>query len=219
VGREEADRLNLSPPGADRTFVRKRLHLALIITTLGLSAACSSGSSQVVTAHGGPAAGELTTTTAGTAEPSTTTSEPARATTAPPSTSTTVAAPTTTTTRVVPKPTTTTTTFPASAVRLTIKNEFPRPVDVTVNGAAYHLRVGEVRGPVPVEPKADRNDTYTVVMSGTNCGLGDAGPHFQSGAGTSVTLRVVTFVGGGCDPAAGVPNIGVAWEGAWSGAH
>ena len=202
--------------------MRNRLQLALGVAVIGVSAACSAGGSQVVTAQGAPAAAEVTTATTVPAGPSSTTTEPPPSTTGPPTTTvaappTTVAAPpTTTTTRVVPKPTTTTT-FPAGAVRLTLKNEFPHPVDLTVNGVAYHLRLGEVRGPVPVQPQADLNDTYSVVVTGTNCGLGDAGPHFQGGPGSAVTLRVIVFPGTACDVAAGIPNIGVSWEGATSG--
>jgi hypothetical protein len=130
-----------------------------------------------------------------------------------------VAAPTTTTTRR-PAPTTTTTTFPAGAVRLTIVNEHPKAVDVTVNGVAYVVAAGKRLGPVPVIPAPDRNDTYGAVVHGTNCGLGDGGPDFQEGAGTSVTMRFEATPSDVCDAAGpGVPNLKLVWEGAWSGGH
>ncbi len=52
--------------------------------------------------------------------------------------------------------------------------------------------------------------------------MGDAGPHFQEGAGTAVTLRIVPMgpKSGGCtETGPDVPNFRLAWEGAWFGGH
>lgn len=198
----------------------KRLHL-LVIAAIVWSAACSSaGDGQVVTvATPGdalPAATEVTGVTSTTVPPPPSTSTTATAPPAP------APAPPTTTTTTGAVPTTTTTTFPPSAVRLTIRNEFKKPVDLTINGLRYLVNAGEVRGPVPVEPSPNGNDTYSIVIAGTDCGMGDAGPHFQEGPGTAVTLRLFAMAPdhGGCDAAGpGVPYLDLAWEGAWSGGH
>jgi hypothetical protein len=211
--------LKVRSNGDDDRFMRKvriLLGLALVV-----AAGCSSDDGTTVTAGGS----SDTPTTEATA-PSTTTMVPwdssTTSSTAPATTTTssppvtTTSAPTTTTPK--PKPTTTTTTFPAGAVRLTIINEHPKPVELKVNGLSFTLAAGERRGPVPVIPAADSNDTYTAVVQGTDCGLGDAGPHFQKGPGTSVTMRLVPF--GTCDPAgSGVPNLSLKFEGDWSGGH
>jgi hypothetical protein len=190
---------------------------------LGWSTACSSGGEQKVvagaTATDAAPLPEVTTTTA--TEPSTTTAPPP-----PSSTTTTTAQPTSTTvapTSTTRRPvTTTTTTFPAGAVRLTIRNEFVKTMDITVNGVRYLVAAGATKGPVPVVPAANHNDTYSIVIAGTMCGMGDGGPHFQEGPGTAVTLRVVAMgpESMGC-PEAGpdTPNFKLVWEGAWSGGH
>ena len=74
------------------------------------------------------------------------------------------------------------------------------------------MAAGQRLGPVPVVPAADLNDVYSAVVHGTQCGLGDAGPLFQKGPGSSVTMRLKPQ--GNCDPAGpGVPNLDVAFEG------
>ncbi len=87
-----------------------------------------------------------------------------------------------------------------------------------MNGVSYTVEAGQRLGPVPVIPAADHNDTYTAVVHGTTCGLGDGGPHFQKGPGTAATMRFIPQ--GSCDPAGpGVPNLGLVFEGDWSGGH
>jgi hypothetical protein len=95
---------------------------------------------------------------------------------------------------------------------LTIVNEHPRAVDVGVNGLSYTVQPGQHLGPVPVIPRADRNDAYSAVVHGTQCGTGDSSPFFQKPPGSSITMLLVPE--GACDPAgSGVPNLNVVLEG------
>src|SRR5439155_1823783 len=145
------------------------------------------------------------------ASSTTTAPTPATSVPVPASSTTTAPAPTTTTPRK-PAPSTTTTTFPANAIRLTIVNQHPNRVEVNINGASYNLAPGQRLGPVPFVPDPEGHESYSAVVAGTSCGLGDSGiPALEKPPGTSVTMRLTPQ--GACDPAGpGVPNLDVAFE-------
>src|SRR5205085_2240257 len=161
-----------SSPGSPTTMLRAmstRPYLAAAVLVL-LGAACaSSGDRATVTAGGSPAAAPTfadTSTTTATLAASSTTTAPAPATaTAPVSASSTTTAPAPTTTTIrKPAPSTTTTTFPAGAIRLTIVNQHPSRVQVSINAGSYSLAPGQRLGPMPFVPDPEGHESYSAVV-------------------------------------------------------
>jgi hypothetical protein len=102
-----------------------------------------------------------------------------------------VAPPTTT----APRPTTTTTKAPATTttkpagVRLTVVNQHPSAVKVTVNGRTFTLAPGEAAGPVSVTTPAHGNDVVEVALvQEPSCGTGDADRYFPKPGGYTMTV-------------------------------
>ena len=103
------------------------------------------------------------------------------ATTAP---ATTAPRPTTTTTRA---PATTTT--KATGVRLTVVNQHPSAVKLTVNGRTFTLANGERSGPVAITMGANGNDVVEVVLvQEPSCGTGDADTYFPRPGNYTMTV-------------------------------
>lgn len=161
---------------------------------------------RVVSAAGGEVGGvdAPTTTTEVLPPPTTATSIIASTTTAlPPATT----APTTT----APRPTTTTTKAPATTttkaagVMLTVINQHPSAVKLTVNGRAFTLAPGERSGPVAITRAANGNDVVEVfLVQEPSCGSGDADSYFPRPG--NYTMTVVAGPGL-CQP--GMPGPGV----------
>lgn len=114
--------------------------------------------------------------------PTTTTEFVPPPTTALPVTSTTAAPPPTT---QAPRPTTTTTKVPATTttkvagVRVTVVNQHPSAVKLTVNGRTFALAPGEQSGPVAITMSASGNDVVEVTLvQEPSCGTGDADSYF-----------------------------------------
>lgn len=109
-----------------------------------------------------------------TALPATTTTAKATTTTKAPATTTTTKAATATTVR----PTTTVT---VAGITLTVVNEYPRPVELTVNGVVWTLAPGQSAGPTAV-PRFDHgNDIIGIkVLPFAGCGDGDADGYFAT---------------------------------------
>ncbi|HUR22605.1 MAG TPA: hypothetical protein VMZ73_01915 [Acidimicrobiales bacterium] len=149
---------------------------------------------RIVSAAGGGVAGvdAPTTTTAEVVLPPTTAAPvPASTTTAPAPTTTTRAVPPTT----GPRPTTTTTKAPATTttkaagVRLTVVNQHPSAVKLTVNGRSFTLAAGEQSGPVAVTRAANGNDVVEVsLVQEPSCGTGDADTYFPKPGDYTMTV-------------------------------
>jgi hypothetical protein len=147
---------------------------------------------RIVTAAGADLTGvDAPTTTAAFVPPPTTaapavsptTSAPPPATTAVPPT-TKASRPTTTTTKA---PATTTTT--ATGVRLTVVNQHPSAVKVTVNGRIFTLAPGDQAGPVVISMAADGNDVVEVTLvQAPSCGTGDADSYFPKPGNYTMTV-------------------------------
>jgi hypothetical protein len=141
---------------------------------------------RVVAAAGAGVAGvdAPTTTTELLLPPTTATAVPASTTTAPAPTTTAAPRPTTTTTKA---PATTTT--KANGVRLTIVNQHPAAVKVTVNGRTFTLAPGEKTGPAAVTRAANGNDIVEVALVQTpSCGTGDADSYFPKPGDYTMTV-------------------------------
>ena len=161
---------------------------------------------RVVSAAGGELGGvdAPTTTTEVLPPPTTATSIIASTTTAlPPATTT---PPTT-----APRPTTTTTKAPATTttkaagVSLTVVNQHPSAVKLTVNGRTFTLAPGEHSGPVAITRAANGNDVVEVfLVQEPSCGSGDADSYFPRPG--NYTMTVVAGPGL-CQP--GMPGPGV----------
>ena len=107
------------------------------------------------------------------------------------SSTTTAVAPTTT----APRPTTTTTKAPATTttkaagVRLTVVNQHPFAVKVTVNGRTVTLAPGEKSGPAATTTAAHGNDIVEVTLvQEPSCGTGDAGSYFPKPGNYTLTI-------------------------------
>lgn len=153
---------------------------------------------RVVTAAGAGLAGvDAPTTTTELVPPPTTaapvvalpTTAPAPTTTAPRPTTTTTKAPATTTTK-------------AAGVRLTVVNQHPSAVKLTVNGRTFTLAPGQQSGPVSITMAASGNDVVEVALvQEPSCGTGDADRYFPKPGGYTLT---VTASPGLCQP--GMPG-------------
>jgi hypothetical protein len=160
---------------------------------------------RVVSAAGAGLGGvDATTTTAALLPVPTTATE-----VVPPTTTTTTVAPTTT----APRPTTTTTKAPATTttkaagVRLTVVNQHPSAVKLTVNGRTFTLAPGERAGPVAITTPAHGNDVVEVTLvQEPSCGTGDADSYFPKPG--SYTMTVVAGPGL-CQPGMPGPDVKV----------
>lgn len=150
----------------------------------------------------------------GVVEAPTTTAEPVPLpTTAAPvvSSTTTAAAPTTTAappTTNAPRPTTTTTKAPtttttkAAGARLTVVNQHPFAVKVSVNGRTFTLAPGEQSAPAATTTAAHGNDIVEVTLvQEPSCGVGDADRYFPKPGSYTMTI---TASPGLCQP--GMPG-------------
>lgn len=167
------------PPPAPSTTMRTT-------TTLSKAAvAVLNAIASTTTTTATPPPPPVTTTTRASA-PATTTPAPPTPTTAA-SQPTTTLAPTTTTTIIPP----TSTTVPARFT-LTIVNNHPRALVVTVNGREFPLAVGQTLADtdLPVVPAGDEVQVRT--QSGTGCGSSNNGALFDGGA--RYRLNLVTDV-------------------------
>lgn len=171
------------------------LSLALLVS------ACSNDGERLETADTPDTTFEETTTT--TEAPTTTTEAPP--TTTPPTT----AAPAPATT-AKPRPTTTTTAkpvIPADHAAVTIVNDYPSAVIVTIQGVRHDVPKGGRKGPFAVKPKAvDGNDVISVERADDRtCGTGGASDFFSAGG----TYEVKAYANGtsGCGSAVAGPGI------------
>ena len=145
---------------------------------------------RIVTAAGAGLAGFDAPTTATEAVPPPTTPAPVASTTPAPAPTTTAAPPTT-----APRPTTTTTKAPATTttkaagVRLTVANQHPSAVKLTVNGRTFTLSPGEQAGPVAIVMAASGNDVVeAVLVQEPSCGTGDADRYFPKPGNYTMTV-------------------------------
>jgi hypothetical protein len=172
-----------------------RRGLVVVIAVLLLSS-CSDekGNVNLSADESTTSTSEVTTTTSTTAAPTTTTT----------------AAPVTATT-AKPKPTTTTTTIPASMARVTVVNNYPASMVVSMNGVKVTVAANSRKGPFAVKPKAtDGNDVVTLARADDpTCGTGGAGGYFEAGRAHEVTVIVTApsgCNGGKPSPAGRVDN-------------
>jgi hypothetical protein len=112
-----------------------------------------------------------------------------------------------------PRPTTNPTKAPATtitkaaAVRLTVVNQHPSAVKLTVNGRTFTLAPGERAGPVAITMAANGNDVVEVALvQEPSCGSGDADSYFPKPG--SYTLTVVAGPGL-CQPGVAGPGVKV----------
>lgn len=182
--------------------------LALGTLSAGVVAGRDDGAGgRVVSAAGGEVDGVdvPTTTTAVRPPPTNATPIIASTTTIPPP-------PTTAPTTTAPRPTTTTTKAPATTttakatgVSLTVVNQHPSAVKLTVNGRTFTLAPGEQSGPVAITRAANGNDVVEVFLAQEpSCGTGDADSYFPRPG--NYTMTVVAGPGL-CRP--GMPGPGV----------
>lgn len=147
---------------------------------------------RVVTAASAGVAGvDAPTTTTALVPPPTTAAPVVASTTTAPAPTTTAAPPTT----KAPRPTTTTTKAPATTttkaagVRLTVVNQHPSAVKVTVNGRTFTLAPGEQAGPVGITTEAHGNDVVEVTLvPAPSCGTGDADSYFPKPGSYTMTI-------------------------------
>ncbi len=158
---------------------------------------------RVVTAAGAGLAGVDAPTTTTELVPPPTTAAPVVSTTAAVAPTTTAAPPTT-----APRPTTTTTKAPAptttkaAGVSLTVVNQHPFAVKLTVNGRSFTLAPGQQSGPVAITMAAGGNDVVEVTLvQEPSCGTGDAGGYFPKPGNYTM---IVTASPGLCQP--GMPG-------------
>ena len=152
---------------------------------------------RIVSAAGAGVAGvDAPPTTAELVPSPTTVAAVIASTTTAPAPTTTAAPPTT----KAPRPTTTTTKAPAttttkaSGIRLTVVNQHPSAVKLTVNGRTFALAPGEQAGPVAITPGANGNDVVEVTLAQEpSCGTGDADTYFPRSG--SYTMTVVAGPG------------------------
>jgi hypothetical protein len=126
-------------------------------------------------------------------------------TTAPPTTQ----APRTTTTKAPIPATTATTAAPAPAgTTLTLVNEHPLAVTVTVNGKTFQLAPGQQVGPAAITRVPSGNDTVeAALVQEPSCGTGDADRYFP----TAGSYRMTITAGPGlCQPGMPGPVVKVA---------
>lgn len=145
---------------------------------------------RLVTAAGAGLGGVDAPTTTAESVPPPTTAVPVVATT------TTAPAPATVPpTTTAPRPTTTTTKAPATTTtkpagtRLTVVNQHPFAVKVTVNGRTLTLAPGERSGPAATTTAAHGNDIVEVTLvQEPSCGLGDADRYFPKPGDYTLTI-------------------------------
>lgn len=161
--------------------------VVLTVGSLAVAACQSGGADRQVVSAGDTAASTTTSVVAQAPDaPAPVTTPSTEPTTAP--TTATTRPPVTTTTRVA----TTTTTLSPTVARLTLINQHPKAVRVSVNGVTYTVGPGRRVGPVAVEPSQDGNDVISMSLVGMpSCGTGGAGSDFQGGAGRAFTLTIV----------------------------
>lgn len=151
-----------------------------------------SADRRVVAAAGAGLSGVDAPTTTAELVPVPTTAAPvASSTTTAPAPTTTAATPTT----KAPRPTTTTTKAPvttttsATGVKLTVVNQHPSAVKLTVNGKAFTLAPGQQTGPVAIAMAAGGNDVVEVsLVQEPSCGSGDAGGYFPKPGSYTMTV-------------------------------
>ena len=142
-----------------------------------------------------PPAPPPSTTTIAAAQPTTTTAPP---TTQPPRTTTTKA----------PAPSTSTPTTAAPAgTTLTVVNEHPFAVVVTVNGKTFQVASGAQVGPAAISRSASGNDVVEVALAQqATCGTGDADRYFPAAGSYRMTI---TASPGLCQPGMPGPTVKV----------
>ena len=136
--------------------------------------------------------------------PTTTTAASVPATTAPPTTQ----PPRPTTTKAPAPATTATTVAPAPAgTTLTLVNEHPFAVIVTVNGKTLQVAPGQQAGPVAVSRSASGNDVVEVKLAQEpTCGTGDADRYFPAPGSYRMTISASP---GLCQPGMPGPTVKV----------
>ena len=146
---------------------------------------------RLVTAAGAGLGVDAPTTTAESVPPPTTAAPAVSSTTTALAPTTTAPRPTTT----APRPTTTTTKAPATTTtkatgaRLTVVNQHPFAVKVSVNGRTFTLAPGERSGPAATTTAAHGNDIVEVTLvQEPSCGLGDADRYFPSPGSYTMTI-------------------------------
>jgi hypothetical protein len=92
-------------------------------------------------------------------------------------------------------------------VRLTVVNQHPSAVKLTVNGRTFTLGPGERAGPVAITMAANGNDIVEVALvQEPSCGSGDADSYFPKPG--SYTMTVVAGPGL-CQPGMPGPSVKV----------
>jgi hypothetical protein len=190
-----------------------------VVSAGTVSDANDAADQRIVTAAGGRTGGvELppvvadpgpATTAPAPPPPTTTTAAPEpTTTTVPPTTQ----APRTTTTRT-PAPATTTPTTPAPApagTTLTVVNEHPFAVSVTVNGKSFQVASGQQVGPAAITRSPSGNDVVEVTLvQEPTCGTGDADRYFPAAGSYRMTI---TASPGLCQPGMPGPTVKVTAE-------
>jgi hypothetical protein len=113
---------------------------------------------------------------------------------APEVATTTTTAPPVTATTVKKRVATTTTAAAAESVQqgqvaVTLVNNLPVALDVTVNGVSRRVAAGSRVGPVGIAPRADENDSVSAKTIDGQCGVGDAGPALQGSAKVEIDFN------------------------------
>ena len=164
---------------------------------------------RIVTAAGAGLGGVEAVTTTTEFVPPPTTAAVAPPTTTAPAPTTTAAPPTT----KAPRPTTTTTKAPATTttkvtgVRLTVVNQHPLPVKLSVNGRSFTLAAGEKAGPAAITMAPGGNDVVEVTLvQEPSCGTGDAGGYFPTPGDYTLTVAASP---GLCQPGMPGPTVKV----------
>ena len=144
---------------------------------------------RVVTAAGAGVSGVDAPTTTAEPVPPPTTAAPVVSSTTP------APAPTTTSTTAPARPTTTTTKAPATTttkaagVMLTVVNQHPSAVKVTVNGRVFTLAAGQRSGPVAIARADHGNDVVeATLVQEPSCGTGDADSYFPKPGNYTMTV-------------------------------
>ena len=187
--------------------------VAGLLTAGAVSAGTVSGANdaadqRIVTAAGADAFGVEVPTTVSEPEPvptvplvsstTTTTEAPRPTTTTPPTTR----PPRTTTTKPPASAATTPTTAAPKGTTLTVVNEHPLAVVVTVNGKTFEVAPGQRVGPAAITRSASGNDVVEVaLLEERTCGTGDADRYFAT---PGSYLMTITPSPGLCQP--GMPG-------------
>lgn len=184
--------------------------LAVGVVSVGTVSAGNGEAAEqrIVTAAGENVSGvDVPTTTATVVQP-TTTEPPSTTTTAFDVKPTTTQPPRTTTTRA-PAPSTTTTTkaLAPAGTTLTVVNEHPFAVAVTVNGKTVQVASGQQSPPTAITRSASGNDVVEVTLvQQPSCGTGDADRYFPSPGAYRMTVSASP---GLCQPGMPGPTVSV----------